>query len=380
MTSVANTNQRQPLEGTETEEYKYKLKCQDLKRRIQEIDEYNELMMVSIDRTKRAIQRLRLERALMLEKLEEKTETNADEDSDKALSPPLSPIQQELLKKHASGTLPSSGRGHGKGTGKTKGKSKESKAKSNGELSAKSSRSEIGGDEHNDEDHDNDNDIDHDHDNENDHDDQDQDLDENDGENDEDGQHDSEDYRGDEERHVKEELDGGDAFPASHRKNSVSSQKEPRKPRNAFSLFCDAERESFRQKYIEEHPDEEVNESDINHQLAIAWKRVGMKSRSYYYDKYEAEKARYEREKAAFTAQGHQHDDVDANAEADAETHEETVSDEKTQEPEAPETKDADNDVQMDDAEPTRTEPSESTEPAGEPPSESAQPVKDETT
>ncbi|CAN6649710.1 hypothetical protein TRVA0_024S00298 [Trichomonascus vanleenenianus] len=82
----------------ESEESKYKQKCKDLRKRIREIEESNETMAVSIERTKRAIQRIRLERALMMEKLEEKTILKVD-DSDGTPSPPPSPIPNEALKR-----------------------------------------------------------------------------------------------------------------------------------------------------------------------------------------------------------------------------------------------------------------------------------------
>lgn len=72
-------------------ELKYKQKCKDLRKRIREIENHNEIVTISISRTKRAIQRIRLERALLLEKLEEKTMLKVD-DSDGTPSPPPSPV------------------------------------------------------------------------------------------------------------------------------------------------------------------------------------------------------------------------------------------------------------------------------------------------
>lgn len=83
-------------------ETKYKLKCIELRKRTREIEQHNELMALSISRTKRDIKRLRLERALLLEKLEERTLFRVD-DSDGTPSPPGSPgksigaLPQEML-------------------------------------------------------------------------------------------------------------------------------------------------------------------------------------------------------------------------------------------------------------------------------------------
>ncbi len=55
---------------TETDEAKYKQKCKDLKRRIQEIESSNDIITISITRTKQCIKRLKLEYGVILEKFE----------------------------------------------------------------------------------------------------------------------------------------------------------------------------------------------------------------------------------------------------------------------------------------------------------------------
>jgi hypothetical protein len=66
---------------TGTEESRYRTKCKDLKRKITDVEAENDMLTVKIDRSKRSITRMRLERALLLEKLEEKTPAHVD-DSD----------------------------------------------------------------------------------------------------------------------------------------------------------------------------------------------------------------------------------------------------------------------------------------------------------
>ncbi len=70
----------------ESEDVKYKQKCKDLKRRIQEIEDHNDVVTIKIARAKRAVQRLRLERAFLLEKLEERTFMGVGEEHGKAQS------------------------------------------------------------------------------------------------------------------------------------------------------------------------------------------------------------------------------------------------------------------------------------------------------
>jgi non-histone protein 10 len=55
------------------------VKCGDLKRKIVDVEAENDTLTVKIDRAKRSITRMRLERALLLEKLEQKTPAHADD-------------------------------------------------------------------------------------------------------------------------------------------------------------------------------------------------------------------------------------------------------------------------------------------------------------
>jgi hypothetical protein len=65
----------------------YYKKCIELKRRVEEIEVNNDKMRLSIERHNRAIKKLRLERALLLDALVRQTSDKASE-SDKSSSPP----------------------------------------------------------------------------------------------------------------------------------------------------------------------------------------------------------------------------------------------------------------------------------------------------
>src|SRR5947207_15493988 len=75
------------------------MKCQDLKRRIRDVENENDILAINIYRAKRSITRLRLERALLQEKLEEKTPAHVDdsEGSESELSSVLSHIIKLVL-------------------------------------------------------------------------------------------------------------------------------------------------------------------------------------------------------------------------------------------------------------------------------------------
>lgn len=74
-----------PLPGSV--EQSYRQKCIDLKKRINEIESSNDVLVVRIQRARRGIQRMRLERAFLLQQLEQRTDPRV-EDSEGSPSPP----------------------------------------------------------------------------------------------------------------------------------------------------------------------------------------------------------------------------------------------------------------------------------------------------
>lgn len=75
-------------------EESYRQKCIDLKKRINEIESSNDVLVVRVQRAKRGIQRMRLERAFLLQQLEQRTDPKVD-DSEGSPSPP--PTVSSLL-------------------------------------------------------------------------------------------------------------------------------------------------------------------------------------------------------------------------------------------------------------------------------------------
>lgn len=65
----------------------YKRKCQQLKRRMNEVEESNDAAYLRVTRLRREIEKLRLERSFLLEQLSKRTPTNVD-DSEGSPSPP----------------------------------------------------------------------------------------------------------------------------------------------------------------------------------------------------------------------------------------------------------------------------------------------------
>ncbi|KAI5787342.1 hypothetical protein FPQ18DRAFT_345712 [Pyronema domesticum] len=76
-------------------EESYRSKCKEIKKRITEIETSNDLLASRIQRARRAIQRFRLERAFLLEQLEKRTDARVDS-SVGSPSPPPTPSQKPL--------------------------------------------------------------------------------------------------------------------------------------------------------------------------------------------------------------------------------------------------------------------------------------------
>jgi hypothetical protein len=78
----------------------YYRKCIDLRRRINDIEESNDSTRQRILRLNRGVQKMRLERAFLLEQLNKHMEYNID-DSDRSSSPPPTPTDKPLRSKRS---------------------------------------------------------------------------------------------------------------------------------------------------------------------------------------------------------------------------------------------------------------------------------------
>ncbi|KAF3770154.1 hypothetical protein M406DRAFT_247667 [Cryphonectria parasitica EP155] len=76
----------------------YRRKCVQLKRRTNEVEEDNEAARLRLLRLRRGVEKLRLERAFLLDQLAKRTSTNV-EDSDGSPSPPPTPQDKPLRSK-----------------------------------------------------------------------------------------------------------------------------------------------------------------------------------------------------------------------------------------------------------------------------------------
>jgi len=181
----------------------YRQKCIELKKRLKDCESSNGLLVVRNHRLRRGIQRLRLERALLLREIERRIDPRAD-DSDGTPSPPPTPLEKPL-------------------------RIKRSKRDGMGLGGPDSPYSQGAGDGYN-------------------------------GEN-------------------------------NYAQNNVSrsTRRADQKPRNAFTIFCEEQRDPMMQKNADDI------EFDVSRELSKAWHELPEKDRKPYYDEAEEERLHHQR-------------------------------------------------------------------------------------
>lgn len=232
------------LELSVSEETKYRKKCRDLKRRINEVEASNEALVTKLARTKRFIRRARLERALLLENLEDQAPRDL-QGSDGSPTPPASPSLEAYSLDPAN--MPLEG-----------GLSPDPSR-----LSASPGRSR----QHT-------------------------------------PTHETQNYSAishSSALHLSNHKDrkGSPAPSGSAAAKKIKPPKDPnapKRPKNAFLLFCEIERDSVRAA-ADPGNGETV---DIARELGRVWAEMNDEARKPYREMYEEDKLRYEREMATY--------------------------------------------------------------------------------
>lgn len=222
---------------SKSQETKYRQKCKDLKRRIQEIEDFNEATALNLARTKRAIIRVRLERELLLEKLEElgkagQGEGLGSESTDDEVEVGLSDLQRALLLRASD---PPSARA-----------ASNNKASQAGTAAALAAIASVQGK----------------------------------------GSNGDEDEAGD-----------GSESP---KKRTVRNPDMPKRPQNAYIIFCEREKEGVRASMELEAEGETF---DLTRALADSWKELGQTGRQPYYKLYQDDRKRYLEEMSEYVAE-----------------------------------------------------------------------------
>ncbi|KXX83273.1 Non-histone protein 10 [Madurella mycetomatis] len=237
----------------------YRRKCIQLKQRTNEVEEANDAARLRLSRLKRQVEKMRLERAFLLEQLAKRTSTNV-EDSDGSPSPP--PTVSYQLDDYALATPTRANatpppqpkekplrikRGHRKPSALTS-------------LEASSSLAAPGSTFIS--------------------------------------------------QNVQAHSPSSDAFSAAQQPDAASKtngvHEAPKKPGTAFDLYCDDNRESLKEKNKE-------GEANVEEELSRGWKDLPESRRDEYQVRADRQTAEYEKEKAAFDEKAKSGDD-DAKA------------------------------------------------------------------
>ncbi|XP_013387719.1 HMG box-containing protein C28F2.11 [Lingula anatina] len=85
----------------------------------------------------------------------------------------------------------------------------------------------------------------------------------------------------------------------------VKSEKEkdpnaPKKPLNAYIMFCNEHRAKVQEAYQKEHG-KDIDHHELTKQLAIMWNNKSTEEKKVYYGKYEVEKEKYAKQMEEYT-------------------------------------------------------------------------------
>ncbi|KAF8451757.1 hypothetical protein BGX38DRAFT_1180948 [Terfezia claveryi] len=237
-------------------ENSYRQKCLELKRRIREIEDTNEVLVLRIQRSRRGIQRARLERAFLLQQLEDRTDARVD-DSEGSPSPPPTVGATTVAANAAAAAAMSDVMTHGPGSSLLLPKEKP--------LRVKRARKDAP------------------------------------------DQPSSRQHSPSPPREVHPMSSYQSTFatvnPAaeilSHstmphttisKKGSSRAPRGPKRPPNAYMIFCDKERNNIRRE------NENDEDFDMHKALAKAWRDLGHAGQKPYFTEYDRNKERYKAE------------------------------------------------------------------------------------
>ncbi|KAJ2891263.1 non-histone protein, partial [Coemansia aciculifera] len=226
------------------EEKHHKYRCRDLKRQLDELEEYNELLAVKLFRSQKRLRRMKIERNILLERFErtrhDPFHNNGNRNDDSAASDSDSdvPLQNNFPRasdsEHAI-TTTTSARGRRKTSTKTTTSTTVALNNSNNPPSSATSTP------------------------------------------------------------LLPPIDASSVVfvPSSARKSrSDKDPNAPKRPPNAFVLYCQNERPSVKSAGTT------MNSGDLTRALAETWKNLAKDERQKYFDLYEREMDRYHQEYA----------------------------------------------------------------------------------
>ncbi|KAJ2632240.1 non-histone protein, partial [Coemansia sp. RSA 1694] len=223
-------------EAPPSEEKHHKYRCRDLKRQLDELEEYNELLAIKLFRSQKRLRRMKIERNILLERFERTRhdplhnridDSPSDSDSDAPLKDTF-PRPAASDSEHAISAVTPTARG------RRKGGAQHPKAVNNPPSSTASTP-------------------------------------------------------------LLPPIDATTVHASSGRKSrSEKDPNAPKRPANAFVLYCQDERPSIKSAGTE------MNSGELTRALAGTWKTLPKSERQKYFDLYEREMDRYHQEFAKY--------------------------------------------------------------------------------
>ncbi|KAJ2826156.1 ccr4 associated factor [Coemansia furcata] len=241
--SATATAAAAPTEGTEEKHHKYR--CRDLKRQLDELEEYNELLAVKLVRSQKRLRRMKIERNILLERFErthhdriDGSASNSDSDAplrDTFPRPMASDSEPAVVLRSISPAMAATPTARGRRKG-----AQHNKAAHNPPSSSASTPL----------------------------------------------------------------LPPIDATTPSHtstgrKPRSDKDPNAPKRPANAFVLYCQDERPSIKSAGTD------LTSGDLTRALALTWKGLPQDEKQKYYDLYEREMGRYNQEFARYKSTLH---------------------------------------------------------------------------
>jgi len=224
-------------------EERFRQKCKELKKRVLEVEQTNEVATIALSRTQASIRRLRLEYAVLIERLEERAHHLPDgvTNFEEMAGPPTPSILDESLVKTSKN-----------GTNK-----KSNKKPSTGKVAVNPSSSPAGAGAKN-------------------------------------------------SLHIASNAttssaDHASTIPVNPALAKSAKHRDPdlpKRPTNAYLLFCEQEKERLRQQQQE---DPENNTRDLSKAMTEAWKKLSEEDKQPFYKLYEEDRIRYQKEMVEYT-------------------------------------------------------------------------------
>eukprot|EP00126_Sphaerothecum_destruens_P002725 Sdes_comp16149_c0_seq1m5395 len=103
----------------------------------------------------------------------------------------------------------------------------------------------------------------------------------------------------DDEKSQKTKNQSSGILSSKKKDKSKQDPNAPRKPANAFFMFCTTIRDSVNEELKDKHKDS--NHYDVTKELGARWKSLSKEERSKFYAMYEQDKVRYEKEMGLYT-------------------------------------------------------------------------------